>query len=169
MIKDGNDQYYLLKVVRRGFDVYCIPPHLGAHYSLHGSGESHFRREGKSVKPGDRSPVALVMGEAGTPSGKGIIRAPLTDLGRASGICSAVFSIDSLNQDFRTFSRSAGEHFVIDAALFPKGTRGVEVGIWAVPARNKASFEFNNPNVPTNLLYKVACCEPQIWVYARPF
>lgn len=121
------------------------------------------------MKSGDRSRVALIMGEAGTPSGKGIIRAPLSDLGRASGICSAVFSIDSLSQDFETFNRSGGEHFVIDAALFPKGTREVEVGVWAVPGRNKASFEFNNPNVPTNLLYKVAYCEPQIWLYARPF
>lgn len=169
MIKDGNDEYYLLKVVRHGFDVYCIPPHLGVHYSLHGSGKSHFRHEGKSMKSGDGSPVALVMGEAGTPSGKGIIRAPLSDLGRASGICSAVFSIDSLSQDFHTFDWSGGECFVIDGGLLPKGTRGVEVGVWAVPARNEASFEFNNPNVPPNLLYKVACCEPQIWVYAQPF
>lgn len=121
------------------------------------------------MKSGDGSPVALVMGKAGTPSGKGIIRAPLSDLGRASGICSAVFSIDSLSQDFHTFDWSGGECFVIDGGLLPKGTRGVEVGVWAVPARNEASFEFNNPNIPPNLLYKVACCEPQIWVYARPF
>jgi hypothetical protein len=121
------------------------------------------------VKSGDGLPVALIMGEAGTPSGKGIIRAPLSDLGRASGICSAVFSIDSLSQDFQTFNRSEEECFVIDAGLFPKGTKGVGVGVWAVPTRNKASFEFNNPNIPTNLLYKVAYCEPQIWVYARPF
>jgi len=121
------------------------------------------------VKSGDGSPVALVMGEAGAPSGSGIIRAPLSDLGRASGICSAVFSIDSQNQDFQTFYRSGGECFVIDGGLFLKGTKGVEVGVWAVPARNEASFEFNNPNVPPTLLYKVAYCEPQIWVYARPF
>ena len=169
VIKDGNDQYYLLKVVRHGFDVYCIPPHLGVHYSLHGSGESHFRHEGKSVKSGSGSPVALVMGEAGTPSSKGIIRAPLRDLGRAAGICSAVFSIDSLSQDFQTFNRSGVECFVIDAGLFPKRITGVEVGVWAVPARNKVSFEFNNPNVREDLLYRVAYCEPQIWVYAQFF
>ncbi len=80
MIKDGTDRYYLLKVMRRGFDVYCIPPHLGGHYSLHGSGESHFRYEEKAAKSGEEPPVALVMGEAGTPIGKGIIRAPLGDL-----------------------------------------------------------------------------------------
>ena len=169
MIKDGNNQYYLLKVVRHGFDVYCIPPHLGVHYSLHESGESHFRHEGKSVKFGDGSPVALVMGEAGTPSGRGIIRAPLSNLGRASGICSAVFPIDSLSQDFQMFNRSEVECFVIDAGLFPKGTREVEVGVWSVPARNKASFEFNTPNVPADLLHKVTYCEPQIWIYARLF
>jgi hypothetical protein len=169
VIQDGADRYYLLKVMRRGFDVYCIPPHLGVHYSLHGSGESHFRYEEKAAKSGEEPPVALVMGEAGTPIGKDIIRAPLDDLGRASGICTAIFSIDSLSQDFQKFNRSTEECFVIDAQLFPDGARGVEVGVWAVPARNKVSFEFNNPNIPPDLLYKVAYCEPQIWIYARPF
>jgi hypothetical protein len=169
VIKDGNAQYYLLKVMRHGFDIYCIPPHLGVHYSLHESGESHFRHEEKSAKSGYESPMALVMGEAGTPSSEGIIRASLSDLGRAAGICTAVFSIDSLSQDFQTFNRSGAECFVIDTGLFPKGTDGIEVGVWAVPARNKASFEFNNPNILTDLLHKVAYCEPQIWVYARPF
>jgi len=56
-----------------------------------------------------------------------------------------------------------------DAQLFPKGIRAVEVGVWAAPVRNKVSFEFNNPNIPADLLYKVAYCEPQIWIYARPF
>jgi len=106
VIKDGTDRYYLLKVVRRGFDVYCIPPHLGLHYSLHESGESHFRSEGKAEKPGEEPPVALVMGEAGTPIGKGIIRAPLRNLGRASGICTAVYPIDSLSNDFQKFNRN---------------------------------------------------------------
>jgi hypothetical protein len=169
VIKDGTDRYYLLKVVRRGFDVYCIPPDLGVHYSLHESGEAHFRSEGKAAKPGEEPPVALVEGEAGTPIGKGIIRAPLGELGRASGICTAIYSIDSLSHDFQKFNRSAVECFVIDTDLFSKDTRLVEIGVWAVPARNKVSFEFNNPNIPADLLYKVAQCEPQIWIYARPF
>jgi hypothetical protein len=169
VIKDGNARYYLLKVMRHGFDVYCIPPHLGVHYSLHESGESHFRHEEKSVKSGYESPVALVMGEAGTPSSEGIIRAPLSDLGRAAGICTAVFPIDSLSQGFQTFNRSGAECFVIDTELLPKGTGGIEVGVWAVPTRNKAGFEFNNPNILADLLHKVAYCEPQIWIYARPF
>ena len=169
VIKDGSHQYYLLKVVRREFDVYCIPPHLGVHYSLHGSGESHFRYEEKAGQSGEEPPLALVMGEAGTPVGKGIIRSPLSNQGRASGIRTAIFSIVSLPQDFRKFNRSPGECFVIDAGMFPKGTSGVEVGVWAVPARNQVSFEFNNPGINADLLYKVASCEPQIWIYARPF
>lgn len=168
MIKDGTDRYYLLKVVRRGFDVYCIPPHLGMHYSVHESGEAHFRFEGKAEEPGEEPPVALVEGEAGTPIGKGIIRAPLRGLGRASGICTALYPTNSLSNDFRKFDRSAGECFVIDTDLFPKDTSLVEIGVWAVPDRNKVSFEFNNPNIPADLLYKVAQDEPQIWIYARP-
>ena len=168
MIKDGTDRYYLMKVMRRGFDVYCIPPHLGVHYSLHRSGESHFRYDKKVAKSGKEPPVVLVMGEAGIPIGKGIIRAPLGDLGHASGICTAIFSIDSLTQDFQKFNRSVMECFLIDAQLL-KGAREVEVGVWAVPSRNKVSFEFNNQNIPADLLYKVVDCEPQIWIYARPF
>lgn len=61
-----------------------------------------------------------------------------------------------------------GECFVIDKKLFPKDNRGVEVGIWAVPERNRISFEFNNQDIPEKLLYKVIQCEPQIWIYARP-
>ena len=168
VIKDGADRYYLLKVIRHDFDVYCIPPHLGLHYSLHETGESHFRSEGTAEKLGDEPPVALVMGEAGTPIGKGIIRAPLGDLGRASCICTAVFLIDSLDHDFRKSDRSTGECFTIDKGLFSEDASLIEIGIWAVPARNKVSFEFNNQNIPANLLYKVVQCEPQIWIYARP-
>jgi len=169
VIKDDHNQYYLLKVVRHGFDVYCIPPHLGVHYSLHESGKSHFRHEGTSAKSRDGIPVALVMGEAGTPSSEGVICAPLRHLGRASGICSAVFSIDSLSQDFQTFNRSGVECFVVNKDLFSKDIKFIEIGIWAVPARNKISFEFNNPDILENLLYRVTSCEPQIWVYVRPF
>jgi hypothetical protein len=169
VIKDSADWYYLLKVIRRGFDVYCIPPHLGVHYSLHESGESHFRSEGKTAKPREEPPVALVMGEAGTPIGNGIIRAPLGNLGRASGICTAIYPIDSLSDDFRKFERSVEECFVIDKELFSKDTSLIVIGVWAVPERNKVSFAFNNPNIHPNLLYKVEHCEPQIWIYARPF
>lgn len=169
LIKDGAYRYYLFKVERRAFDVYCFIPNLGVHHSLHRGGESHFRYEGKAAKPGKEPPVALIMGEAGTPIRNGIGSVSLRGLGRASCICNAIFSLDSLRQDYQIFNRSRGECFVIDAGLFPKGTKNVEVGVWAVPARNKASFEFNNPNIPKDLLYKGDYCEPQIWIYARPF
>jgi len=42
----------------------------------------------------------------------------------------------------------------------------VYIGLWYVPSRNKASFEFNNPDIPEYLLYKVTQCEPQIWAFA---
>jgi hypothetical protein len=168
VIKDGTHRYYLLKVVRRGFDVYCIPPHLGVHYSLHESGEAHFRSEEKASKPRVELPVIMSDGEAGTPSGEGIIREHLVDLGHASCIYTTIYPIDSLNNDFPKFNRSTGECFVIDKDLFSKNIRFIEIGVWAVPARNEVSFEFNNPNISADLLYKVAQCEPQIWIYARP-
>ena len=34
-IKDMNQQYYLLKIVKRNYHVYYIPPDLGIHYDLH--------------------------------------------------------------------------------------------------------------------------------------
>lgn len=169
VMKDGPHQYYLLKVVRRGFDVYCIPPHLGVHYSVHESGKAHFRSEGKAGETGKEPPVVLVGGEGGTPIGEGIIRAPITDLGHASGICTACFPINSLSSDFQEFGRSAKQCFVVDKDLIPKDASWVEIGVWAVPQRNKVGFEFNNPNIHTDLLYKVAQAEPQIWIYARPF
>lgn len=169
VIKDGTDRYYLLKVIQRGFDVYCIPPALGVHYSLHESGESHFSSEGKAKKPREELPAIMIGGEAGTPSGKGIIREPLVDLGHASCIYSTIYPIDSLSEDFQKFNRRVEKCFVIDKGLFSQGASYIEIGVWAVPARNKVSFEFNNPNIPANLLYKVDQCEPQIWIYARPF
>jgi hypothetical protein len=113
-------------------EVFIIPPHLGVHYSLHESGESHFRHEKKPATVGEEPPVFLVMGEAGTPMGNNIIRESLRDLGHASGICTAIFSVDSLSQDFRKYNRSAEKCFLIDIELFPKGTREVEVGVWSL-------------------------------------
>jgi hypothetical protein len=169
VMKEGTDQYYLLKVVRRGFDVYCFLPDLGMHYSLHESGESHFSHESEATNLGEQPPVALAMGEAGIPIKNGIQSKSLRDLGRAVGICTATFSIDSLSHEFRKFEHSVEECFVIDKASFSKDTSIIQVGVWAVPERNKSSFEFNNPNVSENLLYKVVQCEPQIWIFATPF
>jgi len=169
VIKDGTQTYYLLKVQRRGFDVYCFPPHLGMHYTVHESGEAHFKSEGKGSSPRDELPLIMFDGEAGTPSNKGITRESLVDLGRASCIYTTVYRINSLSDDFRRFNRSAKVCFVIDRELFPKDASFIEIGVWAVPTRNKISFESNIPNIQENLLYKVAQCEPQIWIYARPF
>ena len=58
---------------------------------------------------------------------------------------------------------------MIDKDLFSKDIGLIEIVVWAVPAKNKVSFEFNNPDIPTDLLYKVDQCESQIWTYARPF
>ena len=169
VIKDGSHQYYLLKVVRRGFDIYCIPPHLGVHYSVHESGEGHFQFEEKAEEPGKEPPVVLQEGEAGISIGKGTIRGSLKDLGRASGICTAIYPIGSLSDDFLTFGRNPKECFMIERGLFPPGTSSIEIGVWAVPGRNKYSFKFNNPNIPADLLYRVDQVEPQIWIYALPF
>lgn len=168
VMKDGPHQYYLLKVVRRGFDVYCIPPHLGVHYSVHESGKAHFRFEGRAAGTTQEPPVVLMDGEAGTPIGDGIIRAPLDDLGRASGICIALCPINSLSSDFQEFGRNAKECFVVDKELMPKGAGWVEIGVWAVPDRNQVSFGYIFPDIPPHYLYKVAQGDPQIWIYARP-
>jgi hypothetical protein len=169
VINDGNHQYYLLKIKRNGFDIVCTPPHLGMHYTAHKSGESHFRPEEKTTKHRDELPVIMSDGEAGKPSARGIVRESLENLGRASCIFDAFYPINSLNNDFQKFSRGSKECFVIEKDLFPNEISFIQIGVWAVPARNEVSFEFNNPNIPADLLYKVARCEPQIWIYARPF
>jgi hypothetical protein len=166
-IKDGSLQYYLLKVVKRNFDVYCIPPNLGIHYTLHESGQSHFRYEAKPGDSVEQLPVALLMGEAGTLSDNNIVVSSIKDTGRALNICNVIFSIKELYNDFQKFDRKVSECFVIDKALFPSDTDSIMVGVWAVPERNKASFEFNNRDIDGALLYKVAHCDPQIWILAR--
>jgi hypothetical protein len=168
VINDGYQTYYLLKVERKGFDVYCFPPYLGMHYSVHETGQAHFTPEGKAGDPVKAPPVILLGGEAGIPFGRGSIREPLSDLGRAVGICTVMLPIDSLSTDFQIFNRSPKECFIIDKGLFPKECDSIEVGVWAVPERNKRSFEFNNPNISEKLLYRITSMEPQIWIYANP-
>ena len=153
VIKDDVSLYYLLKVIRDGFDIYVIPPHLGIHYTLHESGKSHFRYEGEAVKTRNELPLAL-MGGAGEYTAKGFTCMSLRELGSAVNISNAIFSINSLSDDFRKFNRSLEKCFVIDKGLFPENNEGVMVGVWAVPERNKVSFEFNNPDISEKLLYK---------------
>lgn len=106
-------------------------------------------------------------GEAGVLSGNGIIRTPLLDLGVAIGVCTAFFPIDSLDYDFKKLDRNSKECFVVDKSKFPSTTSSIEVGVWAVPERNKMSFEWNKPGISSDLLYKLAEVEPQIWIYAH--
>ena len=167
LMKDSNRLYYLMKIIRDGNDVYCIPPDLGMHFSLHASGESHFRKESTRRKPTRELPIALMMGEAGTPYARGIIRDSISNLGRANGICTAICTINSLDEDYQKYAGSIRECFVIDRSLLPEHAECIELGIWAVPSRNIASFEYNVPDIPDNLKYKITGDEPQIWVYCR--
>ena len=171
VIGDGADNFYLLKVVKEGYDVYCTVPHLGAHHSLHESGVSHFRGEGTNVDPEKQPPVAIMSGSAGVRQGDDFVVGSLKTIDSASGICVAVYSsIDSLSEDdYRRFNRNTEGCFVIDAPSFPENTSVLEVGVWAVPKRGEAKFRFNNPDIPENMLFKADQCEPQIWIYARPF
>jgi hypothetical protein len=169
VIKEDTHQYYLLKVQRKGFDVYCFHPGLGAHHTVHESGVTHFTKEPESSKPRAELPIMMFSGEAGTPHENGFIRKSLKDLGAASCIYHTIYQIDSLSKEYKEFNRSVGECFVIDKGLFSKDAELIEIGVWAVPARNEISFQFNNPDIPAGLLYKVTHCDPQIWIYARPF
>ena len=167
-IKDCSYVFYLMKIERRDFNVYCFIPDLGFHLSRHESGESHFQNENKEIYPSDQPPIWIMMGEAGTIEGKSVICSKLVDLGCASGICSVYYSITSLKQDYREFNRNIKNRFIIDKALLSDNTEAIIVNVWAVPERNKASFDWNNPDIPEELLYKVTDCEPQIWIYASP-
>ena len=117
----------------------------------------------------EEMPVSITGGEAGTVVGKGIIRAPLVDAGRAICVCYLTYPVDSLSDDFREFNRSPSECFVIDTSLFPRGSSYVEIGVWAVPARNQISFGFNNSDIREDMIYRVDSVEPQIWICAKPF
>ncbi len=167
LIDDGINRYYLLKVVRRGFDVYCFPPYIGIHFSVHASGISHFTYEEAPGQNGDQIPVVLMSGEAGTVICKDIVRGPLSNEGRASGICTAIYPIESLADDFPTFERNRKHMFVIDVGSLPVNTTSLIVGVWGVPDRNKDMFRYNNPEVREDLIYKPPG-DPPIWIYARP-
>jgi hypothetical protein len=167
-IKDCSQEYYLMKIERRDFDVYCFIPDLGFHHSRHESGESHFHNENKEINPLKQPPIWIMMGEAGIIEGKSVICNTLVDLGHASGICSVCYLITSLNHDYRKFNRNPKNCFTIDKTLLPDNAEAIIVNVWAVPKRNRDSFNWNNPNIREELLYRVTDCEPQIWVYANP-
>ncbi len=177
LIKEDTERYRLLIVERRDFDVYCFIPCLGMHYSFHKSGKIYFRPEAKVPKPEEQPPVILMPGQAGTPiytggrkgsSPIGYQCNSIRDLGRADGIFTAIFGIESLSQGYQKFNRNTKEYFVIDKDLLPQNTHAVQIGVWAVPTRNPVSFHYDHPNIPAHLLYKVEQYEPQIWIYAEP-
>ena len=166
VIDDGTTRYYLLKVQQRGMDVYCFPPQLGMHVSVHASGEIHFTDE---EGPGnvDEIPIALVMGQAGRMVGRGIVGMPLEADGPAVGICTAIYEVTDLAEEFRVFNRNREDVFVIDGNRLPRGTVGVTVGVWGVPSRNEGMFWWNNQDVTEDLLYR-SPGDPAIWIYAAP-
>jgi hypothetical protein len=178
LIKEGKKRYRLLIVERRDFDVYCFIPHLGTHYSFHNSGKIYFRPEGKIVQPEDQPPVILMPGQAGRPIYSSQQKSSLPigwqcnsirDLGRAEGIFTAIFAgIELLNQSYQEFKRNTKDYFLIDKDLLPQNTYAIQIGVWAIPTRNPASFHYEHPNIPAHLLYKVEQYEPQIWIYAEP-
>ncbi len=167
VLQDGTDRFYLLRVERRNFDVYCFVPKLGGHLSRHRSGESHFKAESKLVSPEEQPPV-IMIGPAGEPIKNGVVETSLANLGTASRIITAIFPIASLSEDFQRFDRKSTNCFEIDKNQLPNNTTGLELGVWAVPERNKISFECHHRDVPVDMLSKLTGCEPQIWVYARP-
>jgi hypothetical protein len=82
------------------------------------------------------------------------------DLGLASSICSVYYSITSLEQAYRKFNRNLKNRFIIDKTLLSDNTEAIILNVWAVPERNKVSFEFNNPDIHEDLLHKITDCEP---------
>jgi len=168
VIKDGTNYYYIQKVERRGSETFCFYPDAGFHFTEHKSGEAHIRTERNKKKPVKGIPVIITTGAAGEKVGEGFRHETPEDLGVASSITDLLVPLNSLNTEFRKYSRSVEECFVINKDLFPKDTSLVHIGLWYVPSRNKVSFEFNNRNIHPDLLYKVDKCEPQIWVFAEP-
>lgn len=172
VMQDGTRRYYLMKVQRRDNDVYCFAPGSGVHLSRHSRHDppvSHFRPD---VEPGDTgtaSSVVLMPGEAGRFVGDDIISSPLTDdLGVSTGICHAICThINRLSDNYREFTKTGKPCFVIDRAWLPADAGMVTIGVSAVPGRNTKSFQSDHPNVPPQLLFKVAAPEPQIWICAE--
>ena len=168
IIKDGASYYYIIKVEHHDSETLCFYPDAGFHFTEHKSGEAHIRSEKNKKRPAKGIPAIVTTGSAGQPYGEGFRHEPPNDSGVANSITDLLVPLDSLNTEFRKYTQSVEECFVIDKDLFPKDTSLVHIGLWYVPTRNMASFEFNNRDIPEYLLYKVTQCEPQIWAFAKP-
>jgi hypothetical protein len=156
--------FSILKIIRRGVDVYCIPPGVGFHYSLHESGESHFRYDRKI--PAEMPPMVFMDGEAGVRTPKGIIRGSLADLGRAEQGCWMMSGIESPVEDYRKFTKSTVGCFVIELAELVADAALLTLGVWAVPRRNETSFWFNNRDADPSLVFRDTASDPQVWISA---
>ena len=132
------------------------------HVSVHASGVIHFTQE-EGRGNGDQIAIALMMGQAGVMKGKGIVGTPLSDEGPAVKICSAIYPITDLADDFRTFERTRENVFVIDASKFSEGVTGIVIGVWGVPRRNQDQFWWNNRSISEEMVFK-SPGTPPIWI-----
>ena len=167
LIKDRVNYYYILKVEHINSETFCFIPEAGFHFTEHKSGEAHIQPEKNKGKPPKGIPIAISTGSAGPSCSRGFKHENPQDLGVASSITDLIVPLDSLDSEFQKYNRSTEGCFIIDKAILPKDTSFIHIGLWYVPSRNKASFEFNNKSIPENLLYKVTQCEPQIWIFAE--
>lgn len=166
LIKDGDSYYYILKVEHHDSETFCFFPDAALHFTEHQSGEAHIQAE---KRPAKGIPIGITTGEAGSPCGSGFRHEIPEDLGAARSITDLFVPLDSLESEYQKYHRNVEGCFIIDKALLPDNTSLVHIGIWYVPSRNKASFEFNNRDIPECLLHRVTQCEPQIWAFAKPF
>jgi len=169
LIKDGVNYYYILKVEHHDSETFCFLPDAGFHFTEHESGEAHIQTEKNEERPVKGIPIVITTGSAGQPYGSGFRHKTPEDLGVAYSITDLFVPLDSLDSEFQKYNRGVEGCFIIDKSLFPEDTGLVHIGLWYVPSRNKASFEFNNKDIPEYSLYKVIQCEPQIWIFAKPF
>ena len=171
VVRDEGQLFRLLKVERRGDDIYGFIPGLGQHYSQHASGQTHFRKEvgrGTTVQP----PV-IVMSGVGEPTSEGIRVASGThmrDFGRADAVFTVWFAWSTPKEDYPPFRNRSAEHSVqLDRGSFAPATEMIEIGVWTVSPRNKPSFYA--PGGPASrpdfrLLFVDEAFDPQTWVYA---
>ena len=169
LIKDGDSYYYILKVEHHDLETLCFFPDAGFHFTEHQSGEAHIQTEKNEKRPAKGIPIVITTGSAGEPCGKGFRHETPEDLGVASLITNFLVPLDSLDSEYQKYHRNVVGCFIIDRALLPENTSLVHIGLWYVPARNEESFWFNNKDIPECLLHRVTQCEPQIWVFAKPF
>ena len=169
LIKDGVNYYYILKVEHQDSETFCFFPDAGFHFAEHKSGEAHIQTEKNKERPAKGIPIGITTGSAGQRWGSGFRHRTPEDLGVAYSITDLLIPLGSLESEFQKYHRSVEGCFIIDKALFSEDTSLAHIGLWYVPSRNKASFEFNNKDIPEYLLHRVIQCEPQIWIFAKPF